>query len=309
MSNKNIAYPFQVARAIQQKNNEIKTLGIDAQLSVPDNSADSKNMPLEMHSGFSRFKVTLIKKTQENSSFVFANIPANDVPFIFEKTKAAINVLTNGNVNSSAVNDNLSPAYIERFNMGNLKGKTPAQVLLENPDNKAELIKQGEFLSKNAEKFPANKKMIEAIKDAINLQKNGKLVDTKTDKPSGLIEIYNEPMKPLKSKTNEKGYNMVYGIKVICDTSKKLPFYIEIMNCYAPLEVTSTGTLNPKMKEAENIEKFYMNLTEKDWYKIIDRINKTIVNFEMINFKNQFNLATESFFANSKEASKENVKA
>lgn len=301
MAKQNINYPFQVASIIQQKNGEFKTLGIDAMLSTPNSSDENeKNMPLEMHSGFSRFKVTLIKKS-DSSTFLWGNIPANDVAYIYKKTKDAMSVLTNGKVNKPT-GEKLSPAYVERFGMGTFKGKTPAELLLENLNNKAELIKQGEFLNKNADKYPANKKMIAAIKDAINLQKEGKLVNKTVDVPTSILEIYNEPMKPLRSKTNEKGLNMVYGIKVICDTSKNLPFSIEIMNCYAPLEVTSTGTLNPKMKEAENTEKISMNLSEKDWFATIDRMNKTLINFENVNFQKQFKIAADGYFANAKEA-------
>lgn len=304
-----IKYPKQVAGLKQSKNGEKKTLSITCELTAPitDNERE-KSMPLEMHaSGISRFVFTLIKKTDKTKDFVFANLPADDGYYVFEKTKLSMQEILAAKRTNSGSTETLSPAYTERFSIGQYKGKTPAEILLENSANKEGLIKQGEFLNKNVEKFPANKKMIAAIKDAIHLLKEGKLENKVAPTISNVITIYDEPMKPLVSNKNSKGNSLVYGIKIQCDTSRNLPFNIEIMNCFAPVDKTEEGTLNPRMRDAEDIKKISMNLSEKDWYKTINRIEKTLENFELISFRDQMKISEEAFWKNRAEAENKQV--
>lgn len=301
----NINYPYQVASVKQEKNGEKKTLGIDAQLSLPNAENDTeKSMPLEMHSGYSRFVVTLIKKTDKETIFPKANIPAEEVPFIFEKTKIAMQNLVSSKINAvNAASSGLSIAYTEKFAMGNFKGKSPAEILLENPENEEALIKQGEFLNQNVNKFPANKKKIEAIKDAIKLFKEGKLEKKEgVEVAPNIIEIYNEQIKALRSTKDENNRYLVYGIKITCDTSRNLPFCLEISNCRCPVDFAESGIMNPRMKEAINVQKVAINLTEKDWYKVIRRMNATLENFEITGFKHQLKVANDASFRNAEAA-------
>lgn len=281
-----IPYPNQVASLIQRKNGEFKTLGVDCALSRANETREAeKSMPLEMHSGFSRFVFTLLKKSNESKQYVKANIPADDIMYIFEKTKLSMQEILAAKRLSGS--EKLSSAYTERFSMGTYKGKTPAEILIETPNERKNLIKQGEFLSKNLEKFPANKKMIIAIKEALNLQKENKLENKNTNSGGSVVTVYNEQVKALKSTKNEKGLCLVYGIKITCDTSRNLPFMIEIQNCYAPIDIGDDGIMNPRMREAENIQKIFMNMTEKDWYKVINRCYQTVCSFESVIYRHQ----------------------
>lgn len=304
----NINYPYQVVSIKQEKNGVKKTLGVDAQLSSPnyDNEREH-NMPLEMHSGYSRFVMTLIQKEEKRTIFPKANIPADDAAFIFEKTKVALQCIANAKtmVQTGENSAPLSDAYTEKFTMGIFKGKSPAEVLLENPGNKQALIDQGVFLSKNAEKFPANKKKMAAIKDALNLLKTGKL--EKVEAPaaaSSVIEIYNEQMKSLISTKDEDGRCLVYGIKMVCDTSRNLPFAITINNCRTTVVVAKNGTMQPKMKEAVDVQNITMNLSEKDFYKVVFRMMATLKNFEEGTFAVQMKQATSADFENRNAAKK-----
>lgn len=294
-----IKYPKQIVGLKQSKNGEKKTLSITDELMTPlHTSSREKSMPLEMHaSGLSRFVFTLIKVFGNSKDFVFANVPADEGYYLYEKTKLAMQeILASKRV--VVKEDVLSLGYTEKFTMGTFKGKTPAELLLENPNNKDNLIKQGEFLNKNAEKFPANKKMVAAIKDALTLMKEGKLEHKAVSAPTNVITIYNEPMKPLMSNQDKNGNYLVYGIKILCDTSRNLPFSIEIMNCYAPVDKTAGGTLNPRMREAVNIKKINMNFSEKDWFKTVNRLNLTLNHFELTSFKAQSEIAQKIFWEN-----------
>lgn len=301
-----INYPYQVVSVKQEKNGVKKTLGVDAQLSTPNYDNDREhNMPLEMHSGYSRFVITLIQKDDKQTVFPKANIPADDAAFIFEKSKVAMQSLVNLKMVCDNSSEDLPIAYTEKFAMGIFKGKSPAEVLLENPDNKEELIKQGEFLNKNVEKFPANKKKIAAIKNALSLLKEGKLeVKSAPAAASSVIEIYNEQMKSLLSTKDKDGRCLVYGIRIVCDTSRNLPFAINISNCRTTVTVSENGTMQPKMKEAVDIQNVTINLTEKDYYRVVFRMMSTLENFERGKFKGQFKQAMDADFENRNAAKK-----
>ncbi len=295
-----ISYPFQVASLKQEKNGEKKTLGIDARLAPPNAESETeKAMPLEMHSGYSRFVATLIKKTEKGADFVKGNIPADEVGYIFEKTKEAMSLmcLTKNKPQKQAA----SPAYTERFTLGTLKGKTPAEILLENKDNKKSLLSQKEFLAKNADKFPANKKLMAAIDDAISLLDNGKLKPG-IEPASSVVIIYDEQTKPLLSTKDENDKYLVYGIRILCDTSRNLPFSFEIANCRAPLNIAENKKLNVRMSEATDNKRFVMNLSEKDWFKVIDRMNSSVKEFENLVFKKMYLIAKTAEFENRKNA-------
>ena len=306
MANK-INYPFQVSSLIQDKKGVKKTLGIDAQLSAPNYDSDNeRSMPLEMHSGFSRFVMTLIHKAPEKTEFVKANVPAPEVPFLYKKTEIAMKLLSEVKTADSSAEEKLSPAYTERLTMGAFKGKTPAEYLLQdNGTNKDALIQHGKWLSDNLEKYPANKAKIEAIRDAIHLLKEGKL--EKKDVGTGsLFVLYDEQMKTLRSMKDDEGRYMVYGIKVVCDTSRNLPFTIEITNCYCVVDIAENGKMNPRMRDAVNIKKISMNMTEKDWFKVIWRMKTTLEEFEMLNIKDLLKIASEADKENRRSASDNN---
>ena len=300
-----IKYPMQIVSIKQEKNGVKKTLGIDARLSAPDLSKETeKSMPLEMHNGFSRFVLTLIQKEGDTRLYPKANIPANDAYYIIEKTKEAMAALASPIGLSNP--QTKSPAYTERFQMGNLKGKTPAQVLLTMSDGTTQLIEQGKFLAANVAKYPANQKLIDAIKDAIHLQHEGLLSNDEAENGSSGTEIviYDNPMKPLRSQQLENGDCMVYGIKIVCDLTRKLPFSITVNNCYAPIKVTEKGTLNPQMSKSHDKISVSMNFSEKDWFAVINRMERTLINFESVCFDRLLQAANQASYENAQNATK-----
>ena len=303
-----IKYPMQIISIKQEKNGVKKTLGIDARLSAPDLSRETeKSMPLEMHNGFSRFVVTLIQKEGDTRLYPRANIPANDAYYVIEKTKEAMAALVSPtSSNSHGRTQVKSPAYTERFQMGSLKGKTPAQVLLTMSDGTNQLVEQGKFLAANVAKYPANQKLIDAIKDAIHLQHEGLLSNEEADSSSSGTEIliYDNPMKPLRSQQLDNGDCLVYGIRIVCDLTRKLPFSITVSNSYAPIKVTEKGTLNPQMSKAHDKVSVSMNFSEKDWFAVINRMERTLINFESTSFESMLKAANQASYENAQNAAK-----
>ncbi len=80
-------------------------------------------------------------------------------------------------------NDNNSKnyAYTVKFFLGEFRGKTPAQVLSENPENVDKLLAQKAQLSANLSRYPKNQEQIDGIDQAISLLENGMLAESVMD--------------------------------------------------------------------------------------------------------------------------------
>ena len=86
-------------------------------------------------------------------------------------------------------NNKNSKAYTVKFFLGEFRGKTPAQVLMENQANKDKLLAQKTQLSANLSRYPRNQDQIDAIDEAISLLESGALkVETPMPKPAPVKE-------------------------------------------------------------------------------------------------------------------------
>lgn len=289
-------YPWQV-KAVRRKN---KTLGADAQLFLP---TEKENVsPLEIHSGFSRFVISIIDKQLENDAIKVprANIPANDVPFIFRKTKIAMEKdFANSDTNKVESNSDFgtSVAYTQKLTDKKFKGKTPAEVLLENPANKDELLRIKDWLTANLAKYKGNKYQIDAIDDAIALFEIGELSGetVQPEMQSNVITIYKSENKYMSQK-DDGGNNLIYQISIVFDAGRKYPYVLNIMNCFAPVVDGEGGQKNIIMSSATNSVKSSFSMTENEWYTFIDRMYTTTKNFENMNFATQFDVAKSNSY-------------
>jgi hypothetical protein len=283
---RDIKYPYQVF-SIKRKD---KVLGVDAKLFVPTEA--EKTNPLET-SGFSRFEMTIVNKDGSNTQTATANLPANDVPYIMATTNIALQQMITGKANAApATSASASTAYTQKLFDKNFKGQTPAEVLLKDPSQEAQLQSVKSWLEQNVAKYPANKAQIVAITEAIDLLHAGKLTaaDASASASAANIEIYKSEYK-FKSKKNEKGYNLIYGIEVTCDPTRNYPFIVTIMNCYAPVETAAGGQKNIKMNAAEQMVKLQMMVTKEEWYGMITKMNETRTYFEQSKFAEVFHIA------------------
>lgn len=277
---KNHKYPLQVTSIKRAK----KVLGVDAKLFTPTDKETAA--PLELHSGYSRFELTIVDK--ETNTTPTANIPAEDIYYIIETSRVALEHLLT-NKQSSTSTQTVGTAYTQKLIDKNFKGKTPAEVLLADPTQETNLLNAKKFLETNLARFPANKAQIVAIDEAIKLLHENKLSNENTTaNTSQDIEIYKTDYK-FKSKKNEKGYNLIYGIDVVCDPSKNYPFAITIMNCYAPVETGANGQKTIKMNVAENTIKSTLLVTKDEWIKLISKLDRVLTMFEHSQFETLLN--------------------
>lgn len=287
----NSKYPWQIATVKRPK----KILSIDAKFFLP---GEQENVsPLEMHSGYSRCVVTIIDSSGSSVMTPKANIVAGDIASIKFKTECAIQEIMKG-ARATIPNDEIigGPAYTQKLMDKNYKGKTPAEILLKDPNEKDGLLRARNWLQSNLARYPGNKAQIEAIDEAIQLMEIGELRPCQPQE--NLLTIYNTENKYFTTK-NERGFNQVYKISVMCDPSKNYPFVLNIMNCFAPVESLPDGKRNIKMSEAIDTVKSSISMSVDEWYSIIDRILTTMRNFETINFAQQFKLAYDNSFHHS----------
>ena len=278
---KGLKYPSQVASIKRTK----KVLGVDAKLFTPTEKESAA--PLELHSGFSRFELTIVDK--ETNTTPTANIPAEDIYYIAETSRIALEYLLTNKQQASGSAQASGTAYTQKLIDKNFKGKTPAEVLLVDPSQETNLLNAKKFLEANLARFPANKAQIVAIDEAIQLLHDNKLSsEGASANVSHDIEIYKTDYK-FKSKKNDKGYNLIYGIDIVCDPSKNYPFAITIMNCYAPVETGASGQKTIKMNVAEDTVKSTLLVTKDEWIKLIGKLDRVLTMFENSQFETLFN--------------------
>ena len=288
MSNKDIRYPRQMYTAKREQ----VVLGIDNYLSAP--SEKDTVPPLEMHSPFSRFVVTIIDKSGAKIITPKANIPAGDVPGIVSISKAAMNerIRYNGNGESETKSD-ASPAYTQIIPFGRFKNKTPAMVLLDNPEDQSELMKSRGFFQDKVKEFPQNQKQIDAIDDAVALLEAGTLKqEAAAQMKSGVQTIYAVSHKYMAD-TNAQGHRLFYGMTFECYYGNKYPWVVTIENFFAPGQQTSKGGLTPKIEEKSGYAKGIIRMNDMEWSQLITRLESDVTNFESMWYGKMFKEAME----------------
>lgn len=302
-------YPWQINSVIHKTKGSTKTLGIDAMLFSPKESDDVRTpaAPLEMHEGYSVFKGTLIVKTDAGTDFVKFNIPAKAIPYIHKKTSMAIdmNMKNSGLIQplkkqmgkgtADGKEETLSgPAYTVTMKTGILKGKTPAQVLLESPNGRDSLLRQQNFLEANVAKYPANQQQIDAIKEAVRLYDEGRLAKAdageETADPGGSITIYACAPKNIKP-IDEEGRWTIYQVTIVYSPEMSLPFEVTVMNCYAPVDKSKGNEI--VMSQAVKRQTQSIRLSEEEWYTMIDSMKATKIMFENLTYPEQLKLAAK----------------
>ena len=271
---KDVRYPRQIYSAKR----ETVILSIDNYLSKPDSK--DKIPPLEMHSPYSRFVVTIIDKSGSETKTPKANIPAGDVPGIVEISKLVM--LEKMRYEASAhemTESELSAGYTQKILVGGFRGKTPADVLLDNPDDRDKLLSTRQFLADKAAKYASNKQQVEAIDDAISLFDSGQLQKQSGSRRSGAVSVYNVDHKYMRD-TNELGHRLFYSMSIVCQFGNKYPWEVTIENLFAPGLQGPKGGLIPKTDEKSSSAKCTFRLNDMEWAQLVNRIRSDLQFFE-----------------------------
>ena len=319
------SYPWQIDSIIHKSKDTVKTFGMEAKLFSPkeENELRTPAAPLEMHEGYSVFKGTLIEKNDKKTRFVTFNIPAKSVPYIHKKTVLAMDTnykagfFTNlfnkvislqnkvisalpGTEKNKDVDIESTKAFTTKFISGTLKGKSPIEVLMESPSNKTTLLNQRKFLESNLAKYKSNQTLIDAIDEAINLYDSG-VLDKKEETSttgSSIVTLYESAPKNIKP-LDEEGRYTIYKVTITYNQSMRMPVRVNVMNCFAPVDKTDGNKI--VMTEAVNKQEIDINLTEEEWYTMIDTMKAQKIMFENMTYPEQVKLAEKISIKNMKE--------
>lgn len=275
---KDTRYPRQLYTAKREK----IVLGIDNYLDPP--SERDTVPPLEMHSPFSRYVITIIDKSGAKIVTPKANIPAGDIAGIVSIAKAAMNerIRYSGSGTEAEAQSDASPAYTLMIPFGRFKNKSPAMVLLDNPEDRSELMKTRDFLQSKVAEYSQNQKHIDAIDAAVALLDAGTLKqENAVQVKSGMQVIYAVSHKYMAD-TNSQGHRLFYGMSIECYYGNKYPWVITIENFFAPGQQTSKGGLTPKIEEKSGYAKGIIRLNDLEWSQMISRMETNLQNFETL---------------------------
>ena len=188
MAKQKQVYPREVANVIRKQ-----SFFIESYLSTPDMNANEN--PLMTYGKFSRYRFHIIS---EDRKAAFANIPIANIDAIIRKSKQ---ISDREFMSEKSSETDTKPAYTVKFNAGNDKGKTPAEILFAEGENGVVKLRgQYKFLNQNVQKYPKNRVLMDAIVEAVRLFQNGELSEDAA-KAGSTHEylIYSADMRPLRS--------------------------------------------------------------------------------------------------------------
>ena len=183
------------------------------------------------------------------------------------------------------------------INNGRLKGKTPFQVLAENPKQVVDLEKQRDWLKSNLERFPDNQKQINAIEEALDLFKSGKLglgdVASGDRLTFGTIPLYEPTPRALIREKDENGFCPVYEVAINWHVGERYPVEVRVKRYKAPVVKQESGSINPQRSEAVEIQDNSFKLTSGQWLECTRLMESTMSRFEYLLAARQFREAEE----------------
>lgn len=244
------------------------------------------------HDTFSRMKIVIIN---ENKKAASANIPASELPGIFNRLEIAkmtglMNIISAAarkpepkGAGASDVHEDVNkngPAFTVKITAGKLRGMTPAECLLADAEkNKLLLTNQETWLRQNLQKYPKNQMQIDAINEAIRLFDAGKLKEQEATTDAAVvptagraaIAIFETGARPLIRRKRADGKAFVYDISIAYTYGEKRPVEVHIKNYYAPVIQKDNGLLNVMYKDRDTSSEinntFRMTDAEWDWFK------------------------------------------
>ena len=271
---------------------------------------ENEEEPLTLHSRkFSRFSFLIINQDKKEAT---ANLNVKEMFGFLAKSRFAMQqeMLYRFNVTDAKEEEELPLAYTVTIASGSLKGRTPADVLLNDGEEGKKLLNnQYTFLKNNLAKYPKNKVQMDAIVNASQLLKEGKLdADAVGKGQTKRISLYSSGLRPLVNRKNNAGMSFVYELTVDWLLGEKRPLMITIVNYYAPVIKKDDGMLNVQVKQRDQttLRNNTVNLTFEDWAYVQHMIETDIERFESGIYWNKRKESDRYFFENRKNAGVEN---
>ncbi len=278
-----------------------KSLHVEAHFS----RAEEDEYPLAVFGRFSRLIFTVIDKNDSKRKYCTVNMQYDKIAGFLNRGGFALEkYLSNEITGMSEVKNGTSPAYTVRMTTGKFKGMTVAEIIARFPDCIKELNSHYEFLAENAEKYPANKRQMEAISDAAGIMKNGgSFTASETGGSAPFIRVFDPVPLPQVRKTREDGMCPVAELEVVCDCSKNAPFEFTVSNYFAPVQVDEIGKMKAIKSQMQDFVKHSFSISVEEWCDLVDKISIAKDVFLLGNGISQLKLSDLWFDKNRKKIS------
>lgn len=211
-----------------------QTLALDFKLS--GTQENDENPVYTLHNQFSRFVLGFIDNSGNVRKIMKANIRAREIADLLEKYKLVRQKLFDWECDQTEVPEEkkLPPAYTVTIRAGEMKGKSPAEILLSDPSKVGELTRHKNWLSGFLSSFPRNQEVMDAIDEAIALLNSGEL--TPPDTPFATGRSMTVWRKDFKNMSNGSGTTTTGAkIAITCEFGSDNPWCFRIENCEYPI--------------------------------------------------------------------------
>ena len=275
-------YPMEIASLVRKK-----TFSVEAHFEKREG-----DKPMEIFDDkFSRFVMTVIA----DGKAAFTNVPMKELEPLRLKTEYAfrkhLDTVTFSPAAAAGADTN-HPAFTVHIMAGNLKGRTPADVLINEPNGKDLLNSHYKWLSEHVQQYPNNKKVMDAIVDAAKLDlsqvKSGEPVQGTFTMP--LLDI---SIRPLTRRKRDDGLCLIYEAHIVWDDSQNYPVMVTIDNFYAPVVKKDNGMLNvivSKKDTSTEVRNSFV-MTAEEWVDTVYKMTSARDAFKLINFGPAFRAA------------------
>lgn len=266
------------------------TLAVFAHLSRPDVMPKRNGEPAEpmVKRSLSRFVIKLIGSQGGKKFNPMANISQLEIKSLKKKSDFAFGKVVEARMRMSSSR----PCETESLKMKPFAGKTPAEVLRENPQNANTLSGMMNTLSQSINdpaksKFrDSNIKQYNAIQEALQLLSQGKLAKQGIQYPP--IVVHNATFRHSDNYKDESGNVLCYELRIVCEPgAAEYPFTIYISNCYAPKGYNG----KPDRKRAINKQDRFMPLMLEEYIEMVDEMYDAARDFEQAIFQSQYGKA------------------
>lgn len=230
--------------------------------------------------GKTKFNMFIFK--YEDKSSVKYGLSAADVKYIYSRTLGIINTP------KKKTDVTLSPGYTVLLKGGIFNNKTAAEMLIENPNLRNDILRQRDFLLKNVNhpKYGRNnQKMVDAINDAVIALDNGQLDPNKLS--SNTIVLFEGIKTPNNKKLDNRGLTEARQFRLTYTPGTATPFSVTIMNCMAPPADAMVGA---KLEQAVDCRKWNYGLTEVEWYNFIDEMYQLLEDIRVETRQRRFSI-------------------
>lgn len=215
--------------------------------------------------------------------------------------------LQNNNTNNTNVPAGNLANSVTIYN-GTFKGKTPAQVLKEDPNNASALQKQHAWLEKNLAQYPGNKQQMDAINEALAMLNANQLGDDNIDEVVnfGDVVLYKPSPRALIRKKDQNGYCPVYEIAILYHLGDDYPVEIQVSNYKAPVNQRNNGLINPDRSKAIERQNNMFRLSSSQFNDMIYKMSAHMRRFESLYASYQFKQANDAYNLNLQQSQQNN---